>query len=284
MHLPLPGTFASRTIENSGHTPLFLIGTLLLIGILRHDFRLEGGRLYAIAGVLGTGAGLLSEVIQKPLRRDASWEDVFADAVGVICALALHAALDRRNALRAPGRGALLVVFAVGICIFLMPIVNMTLAYMHRSKHFPVIATFDSPIQQLWVVGYGVNREVRDGALEVRFVSKRFPGIAFFEPVADWSRFQTLVIDVENPEDEVLNLGLHIYDEGRHRGRRYADRFNRSFQLAAGERRVIRVPLEDIRRGPKDRLMNMTRISNVTLLRSEPGGSQRFRLHQVRLE
>ena len=32
-----------------------------------------------------------------PLARDASWEDVGADALGVICALAVFALFDRRS-------------------------------------------------------------------------------------------------------------------------------------------------------------------------------------------
>src|SRR5690242_8028432 len=81
---------------------LFLMATLFVLFVLRHDLRIDGARLYVFAGLIGIGAGLLSEAIQKPLRRDASWEDVFADSVGVVCALALFAVFDRRAAI---GRG-----------------------------------------------------------------------------------------------------------------------------------------------------------------------------------
>jgi hypothetical protein len=282
--LPIPGTYAGRTIENAGHTPLFLIGTLFVLGILRHDYRLEGARLYALAGAICAGAGLLSEVIQRPLRRDASWEDVFEDVVGVVCALALHAAFDRRSRLTGVARGASLLIALSCLAVYLTPMINMTRAYMHRNKQFPVLASFDSRVQQFWIVGYGINREIRDGALDVEFESRRWPGVSFFEPIPDWSRFKTLAIDVENPGDQVLHLGVRVHDAGRHRGRRYADRFNRNFELAAGERKVLQIPLADIRKGPRDRLMNMTQISDVTLFRSQETGSRRVRLHLMRLE
>jgi hypothetical protein len=282
--LPIPASYAGRTIENAGHMPLFLLGTLFVIGILRHDYQFEGARLYALAGLVGAGAGLLSEVIQRPLRRDASWGDVFEDVVGVVCALAIHAALDRRNRLRGTGRGFAVAVALLCFALYLMPMVNMARAYMHRSRHFPVLASFDSSAQQYWIVGYGVRREIRDGALDVEFESEKFPGVSFFEPAPDWSRFKTLAIDVENPEDEMLHLGVRVHDEGRHRGRRFVDRFNRNFELAAGERRILRIPLDEIRRGPRDRLMNMAQISDVTLFRSREAGARRVRLHQMRLE
>ena len=282
--LPMPGSYAGRTIENAGHMPLFLFGTLFVIAVLRYDFKLEGKRLYAFAGLIGVAAGFLSEAIQKPLRRDASWEDAFEDVVGVVCALALHAALSRPNRLKVAARGLLLSVALVCLVVYVTPIVNMTRAYMHRSKHFPVLAAFDSQAQLFWIVGYGINREIHDGALDVTFERDRFPGFSFFEPVPDWSRFTTLVIDVENPDAEMLHLGVRVHDFGRHRGRRFIDRFNRHFEIPAGERKVLAISLEDIRRGPRDRLMNMAQISDVTLFMNRQEGARHLRLHQMRLE
>jgi hypothetical protein len=282
--LPMPGSYAGRTIENAGHMPLFLFGTLFVIAVLRHDFKLAGARLYAIAGLIGVAAGFVSEAIQKPLRRDASWEDAFEDVVGVVCALALHAALSRPNRLKVMARVLLLSVALVCLVVYVTPIVNMTRAYMHRSKHFPVLATFDSRAQLFWIVGYGINREIHDGALDVTFERDRFPGFSFFEPEPDWSRFKTLVIDVENPDAEMLHLGVRVHDAGRHRGRRFIDRFNRNFEIPAGARRVLAISLEDIRRGPRDRLMNMAQISDVTLFMNRQEGARHLRLHQMRLE
>jgi hypothetical protein len=38
-------------------------------------------------------------MMQRRVRRDASWEDVFNDMVGVVCALAIHLACTRREKL-----------------------------------------------------------------------------------------------------------------------------------------------------------------------------------------
>src|SRR4051794_25276198 len=74
LFMPMPGsdTYAARAIENAGHTPLFFVGTVFILLILHHDLRMDGARLYALAGVIGSLAGLASEAIQKPLKRDAS--------------------------------------------------------------------------------------------------------------------------------------------------------------------------------------------------------------------
>jgi VanZ family protein len=282
VQLPIPPTYAGRTIENAGHVPLFLIGTLFILAILRHDLHVEGVRLYALAGLIGAGCGLLSEIIQRPLRRDASWEDVFADAVGVLLALALYALFDRRSAFRGATRAAALLIVTGCAVIYLEPIVSMVRAYVHRDGQFPVLASFDSRVELYWIVGYGIRRDVHDGMLDVQFDRDKFPGFSFHEPVPDWRRFHTLAIDVENPDDLPLKLGTRVHDIGH--GREYIDRFNRNFELAPRERRELRIPLEEIRHGPRNRLMNMGEISDVTLFRMHDSPSQRLRLHGMRLE
>jgi hypothetical protein len=262
--------------------PLFLIATLAVLVVLRHDFRIEGARLYALSGLIGVGAGFLSEVIQRPLQRDGSWEDVFIDAVGVVCALALFALFDRRSGIgRATRIFASLVALACSVT-YLEPIVSMTRAYLHRNGQFPVLANFSSSTELYWVVGYGVNRDLVRGALDVYFDAEPFPGVSLHEPMPDWRGFKTLIIDVENPEVEPLDLGVRVHD--RRHGKTYFDRFNRHFELAPTERRQLRISIDDIQRAPRERLMDMGHISDITLFRGATTGSRRVRIYSLRLE
>jgi len=282
VQLPIPPTYAGRTIENAGHTPLFLVGTLFVLAILRHDFRLHGFALYALAALIGTGAGVLSEVIQKPMQRDPSWEDVLADSVGVVLALALYAIFDRRTAFRGSARITALLIVAGCVTAYLAPVVTMVHAYVHRNGQFPVLADFHSSIESAWLVGYGAHRTIRNGVLDVEFEADPFPGISFYEPVRDWRGFKTLVIEVENPDEAPLHLVVRVHDIGHSKA--YADRFNRVFNLAPGERRTLEVALEDVERAPRNRLMNMTQISDVTLFRGQRSGSRHLRLYSMRLQ
>lgn len=280
--LPFAATYAGRTIENAGHTPLFFILTLGVILALRDGGRFTGARLYAVAGLVGVGAGFLSEVIQKPLARDASWEDVAADTVGAILALAVYALFERRSSLRRWHRFAALLVALACIAIFVTPIVRMARAYVHRNGQFPVLADFHSRIELYWTVSIGVNREIADDALNVDLIAPNFPGVSFHEPVPDWRGFKTLLIDVENPDALPLNLGVRVHDRGH--GRAFNDRFNRRFELPGGERRTLQIPLDDIRHGPRGRLMDMAHISDITVFRGEPAGSSKIRIYSLRLQ
>jgi len=282
MPLPIPPTYAGQTIENAGHTPLFAIGTLFVMLALRHDFHVDGVRRYVFAGAIGVAAGLVSGAIQQPFHRDASWEDVFADTVGVVLALAVVACVDRwaepRRLLR-----AFMVCIALGcIAIYVEPLVNMTRAYVYRSGQFPALATFDSRLALYWLVNYGSRSEIRDGRLEVEFEASKYPGVSFFEPVPDWRGFHTLVVDVENPDADLLNLVIRVHDIGH--GNAYSDRFNRSFKLAPGERRVLEIGLADVQHAPRNRLMNMAQISDVTLFRVRDSGSNHLRLYSIGLK
>jgi len=280
--LPTSPTYMGRTIENAGHTPLFFLLTMGLLVVFRGDPRFQGIRLYALAGLIGASTGFLSEVIQKPLARDASWEDVAADVVGVVCGLAVYAVFERRSALRAWHRAFALVVAISCIAIFLEPLVRMGRAYVHRNAEFPVLADFHSRLELYWTMSIGVNREIVDDALEVKFGPDEFPGVAFHEPVPDWRGYKILAIDVENPGDAPLKLGVRVHD--RLHNRMYHDRFNRNFELAPKERRNLRILVEDIRHGPRERLMDMAHISDITLFKARLQGSDRLRVYSLRLE
>jgi len=280
--LPTSPTYMGRTIENAGHTPLFFLLTMGLLVVFRGDPRFQGIRLYALAGLIGASTGFLSEVIQKPLARDASWEDVAADVVGVVCGLAVYAVFERRSALRAWHRAFALVVAISCIAIFLEPLVRMGRAYVHRNAEFPVLADFHSRLELYWTMSIGVNREIVDDALEVKFGPDEFPGVAFHEPVPDWRGYKILAIDVENPGDAPLKLGVRVHD--RLHNRMYHDRFNRNFELAPKERRNLRILVEDIRHGPRERLMDMAHISDITLFKARVAGSDRLRVYSLRLE
>jgi hypothetical protein len=189
---------------------------------------------------------------------------------------------DRRTALRRWQRAFALVVAVSCIAIFLEPIVRMGRAYVHRNGEFPVLADFHSRIELYWTMSIGVHREVVGDALEVKFGAQDSPGVAFHEPVADWRRYKILAIDVENPGDAPLKLGVRVHD--RLHNFEYNDRFNRIFELAPKERRNLRILIEDIQHGPKERLLDLAQISDITLFKARAAGSDRLRVYTLRLE
>jgi len=282
MQLPVPPTYAGRTIENAGHMPVFFLVTIGLLVVLRHDFKLDGARLYAVAFLIGTALGFITEVIQQPLARDASWEDVFSDMLGAACAVSVYLLFHRRAKLpRTTWVCALLVALGC-VAWYVTPLVRMSVAYVHRNAQFPMLADFSSAMDESWIVDFGTEHSLDRGALAVGFARGRWPGVSLREPFPDWSAYRTLLIDVENPDTVKLGLTVRVHDRGHWRD--YSDRFNRHFELAAGERRTLRIALAEVARAPKGRVMDMRQVADLTLLRDSPHGSQRLRIYTLRLE
>jgi hypothetical protein len=137
--LPIAASYG-RTMQDAGHMPLFALLTLGVCFVLRDDPRWTGAGLYLLAGIVGLGAGLLTEVIQKPLARDASWEDVFSNTIGTVFALAVYAVFERRSGIQRAHRVAALVVALLCTAIYVAPIATKMRAYVHDNGQVSVLA------------------------------------------------------------------------------------------------------------------------------------------------
>jgi len=277
-----PFTALWRVVEDSGHAPLFALLALSFIGWARARWPNRALRQYGFAAAAAAVLGALSELAQVPVGRDASWGDFVRDLLGTGIALTAFAAFDRRIALPRLARSALALIALAGVVWVALPMIEITRAYAYRTAIFPRLADFSDRRDSFWSRGSGARRTFQGGALIVDFVSEPFPGVAWFEPQPDWRGYQSLVIDVENPNDSPVQLTLRIHD--REHSWEYADRFNRNIRLAPRERRVVVVPLDDVMRAPKGRTMDMGHITDVSLYRSEASGPSRMIVHALRLE
>ncbi len=201
------------------------------------------------------------------------------------CALAVYALFDRRRSCGARASRRLLIVAAAPASRYTStPIVSMVRAYLHRNGQFPVLGEFRFAHRAV------LDRELSaSGATSSTTCSRwnstrtSFPGLSFHEPVPDWRRYKILVDRRrESRQPRCCISACACTTAGT--TAMYTDRFNRTFRARPGERRSLRIPLDDIRHGPRNRLMNMTQISDVTLFRTTAPGSQRLRLHSMRLE
>ncbi|HRX88134.1 MAG TPA: hypothetical protein P5528_01705 [Steroidobacteraceae bacterium] len=278
-----PFTAMWRVVEDFGHAPLFGVIALALLGVSRSRWPSSVVRQYGFAAVTAAVLGMLTELAQVPVGRDASWGDLSRNFLGIGIALAAFAAFDRRLAIPRSVRVLLVLTAATGLVWTIAPVVEVVQAYRYRTAIFPLLADFSqSSRDSYWSRGSGARRTFENGALRVDFVSEPFPGVAWFEPRPDWRGYDQLVVDVENPNDSLLQLTLRVHD--RAHSWEFADRFNRNIRLAPRERRLVRVPLNDIIRAPSGRDMDMGHIADVSLYRSDPAGPSRMIVHSLRLE
>lgn len=297
--------FSSKTwwvvIEDLGHVPLFALLTAALFGVFRaralrstatsgSDGAVRGlkqaagsdVRTYVLTALSAAVLAFGSELAQIPVGRDASWTDIRNDGFGIAISLALLAAVDSRLALGRPWRLGLVALAAIALIPIALPVINAARAYSYRASLFPRLADFSTDRDSYWTIGLGVRREFRPGALEVEFVSGPYPSVTWYEPEPDWRGYQWLMLDVENPDDVPVVLTLRVHDQQHRSG--YSDRFNYEFELAPGQRRQVRVALDDVAGAPRTRRMDMANVAGVAVLRSGPPGPRGMNIYALSLE
>lgn len=277
---PLPAaTVGLRALHDFAHAPIFGCVALLLLYTARSYPRLDAlgpGWQYVIAATGAVAFGALTELAQLPVGRDSSWFDVRSDALGAAAFLALFSAVDTR--IRRRGMGAVAMVLGIGLLIFhSLPAAYAALAYERRAAAFPILGDFTRRIDMFFVEPQHARvehiamspewaQEAGERTLQVRFGSLEFPGLNFHEPAPDWRGYRTLGLDITNPTNLPLTLTLRVHD-ARHT-HDFADRFNRSFDLAPRTRKVLRIPIAEIESAPHTRSMDLQHIAGVMLFRT----------------
>lgn len=282
---PVPGdTRWIRTLHNSAHAPIFGCVSVLVLLVLRSHPRWQGMRLtwqYVLALLAAFGLGVITELLQIPAGRDASLEDALHDTIGALAFLGVFAAFDTRvRSLprSAPIRFAAAVVGLVSLGIAIAPVTRAALKYQQRDERFPVLADFSQRYDRYFILQQSSEfsparmpapwaRADEESAMRVRLLDGPYPGLDFIELLPDWSGYATLVVDLTNPTPLNLRLVLRVHDAAH--DNQPEDRFSKRFELPAGTRQELRVPLQDIAAGPKTRRLDLHRVAGLIIFRAE---------------
>jgi hypothetical protein len=287
-------------LSDFGHFPLFAVVALALFGIIvnlpgTRQRRRQTQYLLAFAAVLVAGA--LSEFSQVTGPRDADAWDLARNVSGSLVALMILATFDSRmtgsgawkkpafrNGLRAAAIILLLANFA--------PVAIRAEAYRQRAARMPVLHSFDSPWELIFMDAYGATIELvpppkdwvdNDNRLvgKLTFHPGRFPGVNFREPYPDWSPYRYLDLKLYSEQDEDVDVVIRIDD--MHSDYVYEDRFNKQMTLGPGWN-SLRISLEEVRSDPKERELDMTAIARVILFVVRPEEPISLYLVDMKLE
>lgn len=291
-------TLLGQTVQDFGHVPLFAVIASLLLALVRH---LAGERLttrsqYVTAFITALGLAVATEWFQMLGPRNADLWDLARNAVGSAMALVVWATLDRRlDGTRFRGarsRHAWRLVALAGFIAFLVPLVNVAVAYRDRAARFPVLYDFEARSERLfitprlawyefipapegWVEAQGTR------VAHITFSPLGDGALIFAEPHPDWEGHDALVFEFFHPGPETLEFGLRIDDQ--HRAVRYIDRFNRHVFVKPGFNRV-RIAMEEIVAGPAERDLDVSSIVRVVIFPVDPAGGYEFYLGRILLE
>lgn len=266
------------------HVPVFGLISLAILSLCPKSWRTW--QRFALAFFSAVFLGVLTEAVQIPMPRDASWEDIIADGTGA--AGFLLAAFARR---RKPAIAILSVLAGFALLTgSAWPVIAATQAIVHRDNQFPVIFNGDIDSESAFVSARDVRMEARqDASLGTIYTGVDVTGgdalgVEIRDLVPDWTGYSVLNLDLGVENGQSMEVTVRVHDRFHRRGDQpHNDRFNRRFSLPAGHS-TLRIPLVDIENAPIGRKMDMTDIEALVIFSGIVEKDRTLRLYEIRLD
>lgn len=294
--LPAPDRFFIL-LYNAGHAAVFGAIAWIVLALLsrRRPAATIQSLDFLAAFTLSVMLGILVELIQSVIGRDAEVADVLTDAAGAGFVLCSLAARRGRTARRHTGSAWLWAGAAAAALFVAVPLAVAGAAYLRREEIFPALLRFAGPLDLYFVRGVGIAMHIEPvpaawrsadarGALRVLLSQDDTPGLHLVEPAPDWRGYRLLSIAVINPGDATLHLVVRVHD--RQHNQQVTDRFKRLYVIPAHQRTRIEIPVRDIENAPRGRRMDMSHIAGIVIFdpdRPAPIGAA-FYVEAIRLE
>ncbi len=129
------------------------------------------------------------------------------------------------------------------------------------------------------------QKTVKEGSasLKMPLTTDKYSGASLAHFPSDWRNYKYLHMSIFNTSQEPLKVTVRIHDD-QHitNGQSYWDRFNRRFTLSHGWN-DINVAIEEIRNAPRNRIMDLQAVKDVTIFASRLRTPKVIYIDDVRL-
>ena len=298
--LPGHGRWVSD-LNNAAHGPAFLLVTLIVFALLTRSTKRKFSILaeYSLAIVIAILLGAVVEVLQHLTGRDAQLGDLWRDTLGAITAVGVLLSLDprvRASPARYPLRRMGSLVAVAACVLMLAPLTVTAAAYLQRSRSFPTLVDFSSPLSTYFLSvnsAVAVKREAlpidipggTQGTVGLHVLPSsqdRWWGVFLKELSPEWDGFDRLALDLANPTGVPLVLKLRVRDGSQmqdSQGGYLAD-----IEIAPRSRRTWTLPLEHLATAEGIRRVNTAIVSSVVLSRKSANRATDFYVMRIWLE
>lgn len=282
------------TAANAMHGVVFVVIAIALASFIeRAHSRARRSNVVRTTLVLGACAviGVLVELAQPLLGRDAEIKDVINDLLGACIGVTVHMCVANRT--RHVYRAAALGIVGPAIALA-WPVGAAVQAYAARQNAFPVLFRAGDAALEYFTASRSASislerlptewsRFENETAARVEFLEDEWTSFGIFEPQPDWSRHSKLMVDLTNPGDAALPLQLRVYDRAYDGS--FEDQFNRVFELPPRARVTLALSLDEMRILPSGRTLKTGAISDVMIYARgyEVAGRQLY-ISEIRLE
>jgi hypothetical protein len=243
------------------------------------------------ADLVSLGLAIFSEAAQYFSPRDAEWQDLAYDLLGIAAGLVLAVVSLRSFRVRL-GQAWLFSMTSVGI---ILAIVALSTAVMNlgwlvsRLMAFPVIADFEQAWQTEFILPIGKEQiDVVDSdpanpatrSIRVTLTDSRYSGFAI-QPHANWSGYYAISFIAWSNSLGDQQISIRIHDANHNQ--RHDDRFNKNLVLGAEPRRYV-LQLSTVQLTASGRMLDLQRITGVAFYKTRPQTGEQLFFDDIRLE
>ncbi len=286
------------SIFDFAHAPAFFTFSLMIAALLdarsigwtlptRVLLPLNRRRLAILMLTLFLG-GAACELAQMLVDRSASLSDVAANTFGLVSAMLLCEAMKIRSRKKR-------VVFAALITgLLLAPglstISELVECYQQRQD-FPLLASFERAAELNAWTPHGAEATLDQSwrthgkhSMKLTLLKHKHPGSLMSWPMPDWTGYSDLQLDLYNPGEAEIHLGINIRDTA-HEHSQFApeDRFRTQVTLPPGQAIAVQIVLKAVEDAPANRKMQMDRIAGINLFQIKPQEGVVFHVDNIRL-
>lgn len=285
MLFPVPrASREANALMDLGHIALFgVLAVAAATLVERAGWRRSTAQL---AGwTLVTGFGGLMELAQAAVGRHPSWQDLWADALGAGAFLWASSLIGwPAGTARRVGWFGVAVLIAAAAALPLAVLADSAL----QRRQWPIQADFEQPLEiTRWeFINCRAARSTTRarhgrGALRLEFSTAKYSAASYIWPLADWSAYRELVLEIWLEPGEPIPLYVKVEDLD-HNGR-FDDRYERPHQLEPGWNRVS-IALEDLAGSPRNRRLDLAGIMRWQIYTAALADPRVVYLDVVRLE
>lgn len=268
-----PDYYASRSFSsawNLGHIIFFaLLTRLLCVYFIVRESKGGPRRSTLKIFLLILLIGVLIEVGQMLVNgRAPDLLDIARNQLGcLLVCLFFCGPVSAATPLKRTAQILVLCAITLAACPLALNLLDERLA----EQQFPILANFETPLEKgRWVDQRQVAIErniVRQGknSLRVNLSTARYSGASLVYFPGNWEGYDELNFSVYNPGRAPLELHCRIHDiHHKFHQNKYSDRFHRRFLLKTGWN-DLSVPLDEVRRAPDGRDMDMKHIERFCI-------------------
>lgn len=267
------------------HGPVFaLFAAMLVFGLLKWT-TLKKLPVAVGVWVVLVGGGILVEILQSFIGRTASWHDILANTLGVTAGVLW---MITRGAQSRRLRG---LVTAFSVLLLIIPAARVPFVLtdcLMQQLDRPMLASFEGRLEMMRWDPFNCHiSRVSDHAthgqssLRVDLGAVPYPGICSKFLLHNWSGYESLAFDITVDDGPPLEFVVMVADVDFNCDP--TDRFERMFRLEPGTH-TIEIPLADVVEAPRDRELDISRVTNMQFFLLKPSRPRVLHLDNIRLK